>query len=106
MGRNPIYWDDPESFKPERFEQKSVEYTGYQFEYIPFGTGKRMCPAITFGLVNVELPLAHLLYHFDWGLPDGMKVDDLDMDESIGITVGRKNDLYLVAPAYYPSWNE
>lgn len=49
-----------------------------------------------FGLANVELALAMLLYHFDWELPNGMKNEDLDMTEFLGVTVKRKKDLYLI----------
>ncbi|KAL3498415.1 hypothetical protein ACH5RR_041147, partial [Cinchona calisaya] len=101
IGRDPQYWDDPECFKPERFEKKSIDYVGNQYEYLPFGTGRRTCPGITFGIANVEIPLAHLLYHFDWTLPHKMKPEDLDMDETAGITAGRKNSLYLVATEYH-----
>ncbi|MCI27820.1 cytochrome P450, partial [Trifolium medium] len=52
-----------------------------------------MCPGIAFAIPNVELPLAQLLYHFDWKLPNGMKNEELDMTESFGITAGRKYDL-------------
>nr|XP_027083158.1 premnaspirodiene oxygenase-like [Coffea arabica] len=103
IGRDPEYWDDPEIFLPERFEQNSIDYTGTHCQYLPFGTGRRMCPGTAFGIVNVELPLAHLLYHFDWRLPDRMNVIDLDMDEAAGINIKRKNNLNLVATAYYPS---
>ncbi|KAG5587182.1 hypothetical protein H5410_047616 [Solanum commersonii] len=53
MGRDPKYWLDAESFIPERFEQSSMDYIWNNFEYLPFGAGRRMCPGITFGLINV-----------------------------------------------------
>ena len=51
---------------------------------------------MSFGLINIELPLAMLLYHFDWKLPNGLKHEELDMTESFGVTVRRKDDLHLI----------
>ncbi|CDP20259.1 unnamed protein product [Coffea canephora] len=99
--RDPKYWDYPESFKPERFDNNPVDFTGTHFHYLPFGGGRRICPGISFGLANVELPLAQLLYNFDWKLPPGK--DGLDMTEAFGITVARKSNLHLVATMYDPS---
>nr|XP_016509692.1 PREDICTED: premnaspirodiene oxygenase-like [Nicotiana tabacum] len=103
MGRDPKYWDDVESFKPERFEHNSMDYIGNNYEYLPFGSGRRICPGMSFGLANVYFPLAQLLYHFDWKLPTGIKPRDLDLTELSGITIARKGDLYLNATPYQPS---
>ena len=100
MGRDPRYWIDSESFIPERFLDSSIDFRGNNFEYISFGAGRRICPGIAFALINVELPLAFLLYHFDWKLPTGMKHEDWDMTESYGSTLKRKDALKLIPVAY------
>ncbi|XP_015161140.1 premnaspirodiene oxygenase-like [Solanum tuberosum] len=103
IGRDPKNWDDAESFKSERFEQSSVDFAGNNFEFLPFGSGRRICPGISFGLANVYLPLANLLYHFDWKLPPGIKSSDLDMTESDGASCPRKSNLHLIKTPYQPS---
>ncbi|GMN62292.1 hypothetical protein TIFTF001_031379 [Ficus carica] len=96
IGRDPSYWTEPESFIPERFLDSPIDYKGTKFEYIPFGAGRRICPGISFGVTNIELPLAMLLYHFDWKLPGGFNQEDLNMTESFAATVRKKDDLHLI----------
>ncbi|XVF71520.1 hypothetical protein PTKIN_Ptkin12aG0044400 [Pterospermum kingtungense] len=102
IGRDSRYWKEAEKFYPERFLENPIDFRGKNFEYIPFGAGRRICPGISFALPNIELPLAQLLYHFDWKLPDGKKLEDLDMAECLGVTVRRKNDLIAIPIPYHP----
>ena len=58
---------------------------------------------MTFGIASLEISLANLLFHFDWKMPNGCKADELDMDESFGLAVTRKHDLWLVPTTYHSS---
>lgn len=101
ISRDPKHWEDPDMFIPERFLQgdpdnhRCFDYKGFDFEFTPFGAGRRMCPGTSFAHMNVEIALASLLYHFDWKLPDGAKPEEIDMTELWGVTVTRKAKLFL-----------
>ncbi|KAM5559623.1 cytochrome P450 76A1 [Rosa sericea] len=101
IGRDPKTWEDPLIFKPERFlEPNMVDYKGHHFEFIPFGSGRRMCPAVP--LVSRVLPLAlgSLLHSFDWVLPDGLKPENMDMAERMGITLRKSVPLEVIPIPY------
>ncbi|KAL2529613.1 Cytochrome [Forsythia ovata] len=53
MHRDPMMWDEPERFKPERFEAIEVEREGFKF--VPFGIGRRACPGASMGLRTVSI---------------------------------------------------
>ncbi|KAJ0939533.1 putative alpha-humulene 10-hydroxylase [Helianthus annuus] len=49
----------------------SVDYKGTDFELIPFGSGRRVCPGMSLGVATVEVALSNLVYSFDWEMPEG-----------------------------------
>lgn len=96
IARDPKIWKNADEFYPERFENENIDYKGQNFEYLPFGSGRRICPGLAMGVTTVSSVLGNLLYHFDWELPKGMKKEDLSMEDEFGLTTSRKDPLYLV----------
>ncbi|KAL5578546.1 hypothetical protein UlMin_020245 [Ulmus minor] len=101
--RDPKLWDKAEEFIPERFENNPVDFKGQDFQFIPFGSGRRGCPGITFGLANTEFIIANLLYWFDWKLSGdgGLVPEEVDMSEGCGLAVSRKVPLHLSPVLYH-----
>eukprot|EP00253_Pinus_taeda_P027373 PITA_27373 len=102
IGRNPKSWEDAESFKPERFMEKTeaaeVDVNVQNFEWIPFGAGRRGCPGQQLGMLVVEFGMAQLLHCFNWRLPEKMNgQEELDMSERFnGLTLPRAHELVAV----------
>uniref|UniRef100_A0ACD5VVD4 Uncharacterized protein n=1 Tax=Avena sativa TaxID=4498 RepID=A0ACD5VVD4_AVESA len=94
---NPKLWDAPEEFMPERFLGSKMDIKGQDYELLPFGSGRRMCPGYSLGLRVVQVALANLLHGFTWRLPaGGMTKDELSMEEIFGLTTPRKFPLEVV----------
>ncbi|CAN0919058.1 Cytochrome P450 84A1 [Linum grandiflorum] len=97
IGRDPNSWSDPDCFNPARFLKEGMpDFKGSNFEFLPFGSGRRSCPGMQLGLYALELGVAHLLHCFKWELPDGMKASELDMSDVFGLTAPRVTRLVAV----------
>ncbi|KAK2976185.1 hypothetical protein RJ640_012471 [Escallonia rubra] len=96
IGRDPTIWKDPLTYKPERFLETKLDFKGANFIYIPFGEGRRLCPGLNFVVTQVQLLVASLVYHFDWSLPHGMDLADLDLDEKFGLSMMKEKPLLLI----------
>ncbi|KAB1221265.1 Cytochrome P450 76A2 [Morella rubra] len=101
IGRDPNTWDEPLVFKPERFLQPNMaDFRGQHFEFLPFGSGRRMCPAMPLASRVLPLALGSLLHSFDWILADGLKPEDMDMTERMGITLRKAVSLKAIPRPY------
>lgn len=101
LGRDPNSWTEAEKFFPERFLDSNIDNRGINFEFIPFGAGRRICPGLPLAHPVLELQLASLLFHFDWKLPDGQAPQSLDMTEVYKAVAIRKHDLCLIPIPYH-----
>ncbi|XP_071722004.1 cytochrome P450 71A1-like [Rutidosis leptorrhynchoides] len=95
--RDPLVWDKPNEFCPERFEDDAD--SNRQRYFIPFGFGRRGCPGIMYANAVLEHVLANLLCWFDWKLPHGMSLEDLDMGDCYDLIIHKKIPLSLVPVA-------
>ncbi|XP_065855055.1 cytochrome P450 76A1-like [Euphorbia lathyris] len=97
IGRDPQFWDDPLSFKPERFMNSNIAFKGQHFEFLPFGSGRRVCVGLALAHRVLNLILGSLIHEFDWKLGANISPESMDMREMLG-TAMRKAEPLLVVP--------
>ncbi|KAL4615919.1 hypothetical protein ACB092_07G161500 [Castanea dentata] len=98
IGRNKTVWEEPNAFKPSRFlEPGAKDFKGNDFEFIPFGSGRRSCPGMQLGFYVLEKSVAELVHCFTWELHEGMKGSELDMSDTPGLTTPKIAPLIAVS---------
>jgi cytochrome P450 len=69
VGWDPTAWEDPMAFKPERFEESSSGFdvtSQTEIKMMPFGAGRRICPAYHLAMLHLEFFMANLVWNFEW----------------------------------------
>ncbi|CAL5052397.1 unnamed protein product [Urochloa decumbens] len=94
INRCPEAWIEPDKFMPERFLGREINFMGRDFQFIPFGTGRRMCLGLPLAYRMVHLMLGSLLHRFSWTLPAEVEKNGVDMRERFGLA------LSLVVPLH------
>ncbi|XP_060214507.1 probable (S)-N-methylcoclaurine 3'-hydroxylase isozyme 2 [Lycium barbarum] len=96
IARDPKIWDDPLSFKPERFINSKMDNKGRNFEYIPFGSGRRICAGEPLASRFIPLAVASMIHKFDWILPNEMDPAKINMDETLDVTMFKTDSLFVI----------
>ncbi|XP_021749306.1 cytochrome P450 CYP82D47-like [Chenopodium quinoa] len=100
--RDPQVWANPMDFRPERFLITNDDYDvrGQSYKFMPFGSGRRICPGISFALPVMEFTLANLLHGFDISIPSE---ETVDMTEGFGLTNHKATPLEVILTQRFPS---
>ncbi|KAG5592999.1 hypothetical protein H5410_043513 [Solanum commersonii] len=88
--RDGSIWKNPTEFHPERFLDNKRDYSGNDFNYFPFGSGRRICAGIGMTERMFMYSLASLIHSFDWKLTEG---ETLDVTEKFSIILKKKMPL-------------
>jgi cytochrome P450 len=91
LGRDKAVWDDPDEFKPQRFHgcgggestTKNLLSMASEMKMMPFGVGRRMCPAISVSLLHISYFVANLVREFVWEEVEGEHAVQFQTDTSI-----------------------
>ncbi|PIA30155.1 hypothetical protein AQUCO_05700095v1 [Aquilegia coerulea] len=89
--RDPKVWDEPNCFKPERFEGGLIETEAQKI--LPFGMGRRVCPGAGLGQSVVGSALGCLIQCFEW---ERVTAEKVDLVEGTGLAMPRANPLVVM----------
>ncbi|KAG6780161.1 hypothetical protein POTOM_013015 [Populus tomentosa] len=90
LHRDPTLWDDPTSFKPERFESAGrVDAC----KFIPFGMGRRACPGDGLAKRIIILTLGSLIQCFEL---ERVGENKIDMAEKTTVNMSKVEPLQLM----------
>jgi len=86
--RDGELWEEANVFKPERFEGFVGDRDGFRF--LPFGVGRRACPAAGLGMRVVSLAVGALVQCFEW---EKVEAGDIDMRPVFGVAMAKAEPL-------------
>ena len=75
---SPRYWENPESFDPERFT-KAKEKLHTPFAHLPFGAGPRGCIGGNYAMLQMLMILSVVLRKYDFHLVPGQTIEPRPM---------------------------
>jgi 26-hydroxylase len=85
---DPEVWPQPEAFQPERFIHPDTGKVYKPKNFLPFGTGQRMCLGDSLAEIELQLFFASMMHVFDIDSVDGAKVDQLpSLEGNFGATL-------------------
>ncbi|XP_008461264.1 cytochrome P450 705A22-like [Cucumis melo] len=104
--RDPNSWEDPNEFRPERFispakesdggmKQIQYEIKGQNFNFVPFGGGRRGCPGSTLAFTTSTVVIAAMVQCFDWKV-DGKEEKKANMEIGSGLGLPMAHPLNCV----------
>ncbi|XP_027519233.1 24-hydroxycholesterol 7-alpha-hydroxylase isoform X2 [Corapipo altera] len=66
LHRNPKYFPDPETFKPDRWKEANLEKNAFLDSFVAFGGGKHQCPGRWFAIMEIQLFVILFLYKYEF----------------------------------------
>ncbi|XP_066036133.1 24-hydroxycholesterol 7-alpha-hydroxylase isoform X1 [Chamaea fasciata] len=72
LHRNPKYFPDPETFKPDRWKEANLEKNAFLDSFVAFGGGKHQCPGRWFAIMEIQLLVVLVLYKYEFVLLDAV----------------------------------
>ncbi|CAI2363795.1 unnamed protein product [Moneuplotes crassus] len=100
---NSDQWHEPTKFIPERFDPTSEYFlkpgtddVRDPLAFIPFSTGKRSCPGMSFALTEMKVYLSFLISKFDYSIKPEMLSNPkvrfgLDSNYKLDIKIKKKH---------------
>ncbi|XP_005297434.2 24-hydroxycholesterol 7-alpha-hydroxylase-like [Chrysemys picta bellii] len=75
--RNPKYFPDPETFKPDRWKEANLEKNAFLDGFVAFGGGKHQCPGRWLAIMEVHMLVVLFLYKYKFILLDPVPKESL-----------------------------
>ncbi|KAK1419071.1 hypothetical protein QVD17_28228 [Tagetes erecta] len=91
--RDPRNWSNPLEFNPKRFLNCKWDYNGNNFKFLPFGSGRRICPGLPLGEKMLVYILASLLHSFTWSL---QKEEEFELSDEFGFVTKKRKPLITI----------
>lgn len=86
---HPDFWDEPDVFRPERFEMEERKDRPY-YAYIPFGAGAHRCLGEPFGRMADELALAAIAQKYQL-----RRIDNTPAKMTLVVPTAPKDGLFV-----------
>jgi cytochrome P450 family 4 len=91
MGKDPEIWENPEEFRPERFDVvKSSDKFNF-YNYVPFSAGQRNCIGQKFAMLEMKSTISKVLRNYEISTPKDFEPIDI-----LEIITKSKNGLQLL----------
>lgn len=96
MGQSEKIWNDPKTFKPERFELDNMTNKN-PFAYLPFSAGPRNCIGQKFAMLEIKSVVSKVLQNFEISLAPGFTLKlkpEIVLKPSNGVKINLKSRCY------------